>query len=294
MKSRKTGMSFKSYTAMCKASGDEPMDEKDFNALPEKDDDSEEAEKSDRTTVRDLLKSLDAYEAVEAALEGGGASRETYLMGRVTSGTISKSERSELSAIWDRRDGGGAAADRGAGGDIRKSLADTVEETPDGKRMIDASDFLKSLVDGVDASLDRVEATMSRESAASRQLLKAQGALIKGLAHEVLTIGNVNAALARRLGLVEREPVAPRARTADPRTVVNREIAKGGHGEDAPNTELKKSEVVAGLRALVIKADKAGDSLAIDKLADATASFETSGRLAPNIRDAIIAMRASA
>src|SRR3989304_5736176 len=62
------------------------------------DDDGDEEEdggmvktKKSMVSASDLLKSIEAYESVEGALEGAGTSRETFLMARLDSGPMTKS-----------------------------------------------------------------------------------------------------------------------------------------------------------------------------------------------------------
>lgn len=301
LKSRPPGMTFKAYSAMCKASDQEPMDEKDFDAVPEgKDDDDTVAKggcscggKCDadgkcgkcgkmnkaEVSVDDLAKALEAYGDVEAALDGTGGSRESYLTGRVQAGTITKSERAELAALWAQDP---ATTDRDV---VRKSLDEQIADDPDGKKLMDASPFLKSLAESVDASLDQVAARVAEDGQATRTLLKAQGAIIKAQAGIVARQEGVIDALAKRLGVVERTPVVRKSVGIDPRDTRGRNLGTPG-GDGAPNA-LRKSDAAAALGELVKSADAKGDRLAVDKLVEATALFESTGAMKPNIEAAV-------
>lgn len=308
---RPKGMPFKHYEQFAKAEKKEAMSADDYDAMDE--DDGEEEKTSPATgevtkpgmkkgeddeTIAGgaLSKALDAYDAVESALSTAGASRETFLQARFESGTISKAEKAELGAIWAQGEEGGAGAASG-GTTLRKSVSDQLAEDPEVKPMIDASDFVKSLIDTIDASLGQVSDGLAQESNATRQLIKAQGGLIKAFVTDQIESrkllneqSEVIKALGARLGTIERSPAPRRAMGAhSPRDVRSRDMNKGATAvrDGAEADQLQKSQVNQGLRQLMVKADDRNDIRAKQQIALATARYETDGVLQPNIEAAI-------
>jgi hypothetical protein len=302
LKTRPKGMSYKAYHKAI--TGKNPafatMEKAAFEGLPEGEsadltDNAEEGEdESDETsgkgtmgggdddagkadvTVPDLLKALADYDATEQALAkaGGGASRESYLKARLDATTITKSERVELGRLWAGDDGGEP---------VRKSLTEAVTDADEGaKEMVDASPFLKGLVDGIDGRIEDVTSTVVQDGRATRELLKAQGGLIKGLVQHVAMQDGVIKALSEKLGVVAKQPAVRKSVGSDPRDV--RE-PRGGGGD--PAGKLTKGQVDRALMDLVKAADAVGDTTAVDRLVNATARFETDGHIAPNIYAAV-------
>lgn len=329
MKTRPAGMDYGTYKAMCAAKKTAPMGEDEFKALPVDgeddpqdgngngegeevepdgdegagaggDDDDDDAEKG--LGLGDLRKSLAAYKGVEgAAVVAVGGSRETYLKARLDAGTISKSERAELGRIW-----AGTAENPnvdGAGRPLRKALVEYLD--PEDQEVVNAAPLLKGLLGGVQ---DRMDALVTRTEAgneATRQLLVAQGGLVKSLCGAVLELGGmldrrdkVIKSLEERLGIVEKQPVQPRGvRAAGAKGAVQRPIAKsttgGGTAPEVPGTGLKKSQVVRGFHVLVKAAGESNDFGTAQRLTEECAAFERSGHLNPGTRAAITAVAAS-
>lgn len=262
---------------------EEPDEDEDENKVDSNDDD-EETEKS-VVSVDELLKSIQDYETAEAGLTANPASREAVLAEKFRAGTLTKSEQEELGQLWAP---GRASA---AGGDgLRKSLTERlVDADPDSAALIDASDILKSFVNQVENAIRDTGTAIERDSLINRNLLKAQGALIKSVAGVIADQQRliksqqvVMDEMGRRLGVLERQPVVRKSMGVDPRDIRPRPGQPGSAGG-----QLLKSQVQQGLRALTVKAAEAGDDVALDRLAHASARFESDGHIAPNIAQAI-------
>ncbi len=294
MRFRPKGMTFKSYKTMCKAMGQEPVSEDAFKAFPEQgdgdgdegggqgDDDGDEAEKGGAVDAADLFKSIAAFDATANALGTSGTSRETYLQARLDAGTITKSERTELGQLWiDGTDGGDNRTEL-----VRKSIID--EGTPEGE-LVDASAFLKSMVDGINDRLHDVTTEVTRESMASRELIKGLGGLMRDMASVIATQNVVVKALGARMGVLERTPAPRRSVGADPRDIRARRITADttGGGAAGDETPLTKAQIGRGFENLIKAASDASDDVALDRLVSATSRWEADGKLAPNMAEAI-------
>tara|TARA_R110000751_G_scaffold33071_14_gene82613 strand:+ start:6984 stop:8018 length:1035 start_codon:yes stop_codon:yes gene_type:complete len=330
MKQRPAGMTYKTYKGMCKAAGSAAMDAEAFKAMPiggkmdmgkmqmamkgesdaedadaekpafmEEDDDAgadDEAEDEDEdegddmershksvVSASDLLKSIDAYDATQSALRQGGTSRESYLTAKQDAGTLTKSERRELGRLW-------AQEDTSHEEPMHKSLYDIVSDDEDAGALVDASDFLKSMVSGVDTRMTAVADEVGRQGRATRELLKAQGSLVKSLARIVAQQDNVITALGSRLGTVESSPAPRRAISARQNSAQTRVLAKSVAGGAAGSERLSKSQIQSGLRTLMLHASEEQDNPAMDKITHATALYEQTGRIPNNILAAIRAV----
>lgn len=249
--------------------------------------DMEQSKKARKSVVSasDLLKSIDAYDATDRALREGGTSRESFLTAKFDAGTLSKSERRELGRIWAGEDTG-----PDYGENLHKSLYDIVSDDEDSGALVDASDFLKSLVAGVDVRMTSVADEVSRQGRATRELLKAQGSLVKSLAKIVAQQDNVIKALGDRLGTVESTPAPRRSVSARQQNVRGRGLAKSVTAGSAGDDKLTKSQIQQGLRTLMLHASEEHDDAAMDKITHATALYEQTGRLPNNILAAIRAV----
>lgn len=328
MKQRPAGMTYKTYKAMCAKADMEPMDEESFKAMPimkgempeflkeklgkgdedqpdfmddDEGDDEEEEEEEDEDegedmeqsrkarksmiTASDLLKSIDAYDATDRALREGGTSRESFLTAKFDAGTLTKSERRELGRIWASNDDDVDHSDN-----LHKSLYDIVSDDDDTGALVDASDFLKSLVSGVDTRMTSVADEVSRQGRATRELLKAQGSLVKSLAGIVAQQDQIIKALGDRLGVVESTPAPRRSVSARQQNVRGRGLAKSVTAGTADNETLSKAQIQQGLRTLMLHASEERDESAMDKITHATALYEQTGRLPNNILAAIRAV----
>ena len=315
---RPKGMTYKGYLEACKSGGYQPMTKADFEELDEEEedvvekaeeddieedmeededdveeagddddvdedvDDEEdaegEAEKSLRTS--DLLKAIAAYEDTEDALTAPrNQSREDYLHARLDAGTISKSERTELGRIW-----AGELEEEPA--DLQKSLIDTLHEDDNSAHLVDASDFLRTLVKGVDDRMGDVLGSITRDGHATRELMKAQGSLIKSLAAHAAKQDRVIKAMAQRLETVEQAPAPRRAVRARRDRVADRSMQKSVYGGTAQDA-LSKSDVTNGLRALLMHAVDKNDTTAVQRITQATALFEQTGSIPSHIMDAV-------
>ena len=262
------------------AGGDESEEEED----EETEDEEAEVEDSAKSVeIGDLMKSIEDYQAVEDALDNSGTSRETYLTARLDAGTITKSERGELGKVW----AGLEADDNHQEDEIQKSLIDTMAEDEDSAHLVDASDFLRTLVKGVDHRMDTVVAEVGRDGRATRELLKAQGSIIKSLAYHASQQDSVIKAMAERLETVEHEPVPRRSVVSESSRIRNRGFSKAIRGGESNNEQLSKSQIQSGLRALMIHASDKEDSGAMDRIAHATALYEQTGTLPQNVMTAV-------
>jgi hypothetical protein len=237
--------------------------------------------------VTDLMKAIDAYAAVEDAVGGDdGDNREVFLSARLDAGMISKSERAELGRIWAEVEAAGIEEPEPE--DIHKSLVDTIEEDDDASQLVDASDFLRTLVKGVDGRMGQVVTEVSRDGRATRELLKAQGSLIKSLATHATHQDEIIKSMAARLAEVESAPVPRRAITARPEEVNGRGLTKSvGGGTPDRDDNLSKAQVTDALRALMIHAVDSDDGAAVTRLSHATALYEQTGDLPTNVMAAI-------
>ena len=329
MTKRPKGMDFGTYKAMCAAKGTTPLDEAAFKALPvdegsddegesggspepdgdegnggegggdnapEPDDDEDDASKG--LGIGDLRKALQSYKDVEgAAGTAVGGSRETYLSARLASGKITKSERAELGRIWAGTEANPAVD--ASGRPLRKSLTEYLD--PESREVVDAQPFLKSLLGGVNERLDGITARHEASAEGTRQLLLAQGALIKSLGGALLDVSTmlnrqqaINKALEARLGIVESTPATPRAvRSAGANGTANRPLNKSvtgaGNGSGQDPNALKKS-IVRGFHTLVKGAGEGNDFATAARLTEECAVFERTGHLQPGTKAALRAL----
>jgi len=245
---------------------------------------SNEAEKS--LSVSDLLKAVEAYEAVEDTLTKSGTNRETFLQARLDSGTITKSEKIELGKIWANE------VEVEEAPELAKSVTAQVSDDG-GNDLIDASDFLKSLVDGIDGRMDKVEGEIVRDGLATRELMKAQGSLLKGLAGVITQQDDLIKSLVDRIEVVEKTPAPKRAVSTSSGAVVGRGLTKSSIGEANAEDILSKGQIHAGLRSLIQKAGQENNEAAMDRVVQETARFEQTGILSPNMMQEIRQISAS-
>lgn len=271
---------------------EETMKAKKAEMDSEEEDDGEEEEEEGEMSkasiaASDLVKAMDAYEAVEAAVNEGGTDRESVLTARLREGTITKSEQAELGRMW--------AGERSSGESMRKSLHDSIEDDDaDASDLLDASPFLKSLVDNLDSSLSDIQGNVIRDGNATRSLLKSQGMILKSLA--ALTVeqekviasqGEMIKSLHARVNDVERQPVVRKSQGVDPRDVTNRDLGNLTKSSGAAANSLNKSEILTGLRDLSKAAADANDDSALGRIAHATAMFESTNQIHPQMLAAV-------
>jgi hypothetical protein len=291
-------MTYKGYVAMAKGGGKPYMSpeeykkaEQDFVGAEDKDDDDDDDDKDDDAEkslvdASDLMKAIGDYEVVEEAVTLGGNTRESVLTAKFNAGTISKSEQAELGTIW--------AGDDDYEDTLHKSLLDVIEDDdPDAAAMVDASDFLKSLVNGVNTTMGAIRDDFLRDGENTRQLLRGLGALTKSMGgviagqDELIKSQNVVLTeMGKRLGVLESEPVVRKSMGADPRDVKVRPPAGGGRG-DGEEDRLTKAMAFQAINSMLDKADKAGDDVAIDRLSHASTLLESTGQMQPNILAAV-------
>ena len=241
----------------------------------------EDAEKGG-IEVSDLMKAIDAYSSVEDALTTPtDTSREDFLTARHDAGTISKSERAELGRMWS-----GAGEEDEVEAPLQKSLTETLREDDNSGHLVDASDFLRTLVKGVDTRMEQVLGEVNRDGRATRELLKAQGGLIKSLAEHAYQQDALLKAQTDRLEQFENSPAPRRAVTSRADSARQREFAKSGIAESGDNS-LNKSQVTDGLRALMIHASESDDTGAMNRIAHATSLYEQTGEMSENIMTAV-------
>ena len=125
-----------------------------------------------------------------------------------------------------------------------------------------------------------------RDGRATRQLLKAQGSLLKGLAGVIAEQDAIIKSLGERIETVEATPAPRRSVTTDTRQVVGRQLTKSVVGGDATD-RITKGDVKSGLRTLMMHAAEEGDSAAMDRITHATALFEQTGTVPENVMAAI-------
>ena len=280
MGKRPQGLGYGDYSSLMKGAGKEPMDSDEYDDMDEAD------EKYGKSVESDALsKAMEAYDAIEAAVNDGG-NREGVLLAKASSNTISKSEREELSQIL-----------AGGGEVLRKSLEEYIDDDdPDSGGLVRANGFLKSLTASIDDSLEAMHDTVSKEGSASRELLRAQGQLTKSMAVIALqTSDRLNDALEiikslqGRVDSVERTPVRARARrTVDPRSVVRRPLAKSSIADDTEDNgdKLSKSQILQGLRKLTDEAVSKGDKTSLTEIAFVISKVEAGGGIQRNHYDA--------
>ena len=262
---RKAGMKYEDYQK-----GGGKMTAADYDGMEEED--ADKAAKA-QVTVDDLVKSIDAYDALETATGDDSDGREAYLNARMIAGTLSKGERQEYGRLL--------AGDK-AEAPLRKSLTDQLDE--DTTELVDASDFLKSLVGGVEQTLEATTEEVLSSNRATRELLKSQGSMLKGMARLVVSQNEVIKSLGARLATVESKPRDRRSQRSYAQQ--GRPLAKSAANND-DGDQLTKAQIGQGLDILVRKAAEADDDIAMKRITHATALFETSGAVNPNIQAAI-------
>jgi len=219
----------------------------------------------------DLMKAIEAYGDVEDALESvEPQSRESYLHARLDAGTISKSEQTELGRIWSNEEEPSEEP-------MRKSLVETLSEDEGSGQLVDASDFLRNLVKGVDTRMDQVLGAVGRDGRATRELLKATGSLIKSLASHAEQQDALIKAMNDRMEHLESTPAPRRAVTGRRESVAPRQLTKSAVG--GADNSLSKAQITDALRALMIHASEKEDSSAMDRIAHATSLYEQTGTL---------------
>lgn len=267
-------------------SEDEAPAEETETAEADEDDDvqEEEVEDSEKSVaVGDLMKAIDAYADVEAALLPTQEDpREAVLQARLDAGTITKSERAELGRIWSGADDSSESEEV-----LQKSIVETLREDDNAAHLVDASDFLRTLIKGVDDRMGDVLGEVTRDGRATRELMKAQGALIKSLAVHADQQDRVIKAMAERLATVEHTPAPRRAVTSRRDSAHPRTMQKSVFAGEAGDEVLSKSEVTNGLRALLLHAADKNDNSAMQRITQATALYEQTGTLPNNIMDAV-------
>ena len=239
----------------------------------------------------DLLKAIGDYESTASALGEAGGSRQSYLTQRLSDGTITKSEQTELGRILSG-DGDTSAP---SGEPLRKSFGDQLRDAdPNATELVDVSPFLKSLVTQTDVAITQLGNNIEREGMATRNLLAAQGTLLKstaGALSQTLTLVKSQQAIidemGRRLGMVEQQPLVRKSHGVDPRDTRQRNPGKppprGGEGSQ----QLTKSQVQQAYRELIQKADALGDTAAIERLVHASALLESANQIQPNMMAAV-------
>ena len=290
-KGNKKEMSFDAYKGYAKAMGRDAMDEDDYKKASHGYGDPEGGplSKSEGVNADNLRKAMDAYDAVDAAVSMCATSRESILRDKLADGTITKSEQSELGHLLS----GDSPADRGD--TIRKSME---YSDPDAAGLVDASDFLKSLVDTLDDRLESIGHGIAQDGLATRTLLKSQGSLIKSMGRVMVEQDELLKAqsatverLNRRLDHVEGTPQLRKSHgKPDPRDVRARQTGErgtAGRGGGDDSDKLSKSQIHKGLRDLMIKADNANDQSARESLAHASALYESTGVVKRNVYAAI-------
>lgn len=332
MKFRKKGMDYGTYKAMCAAKKEAPMSEDAFKALPVEEDGGDEGghaepdgdegkggpgdgdgdegggeggdegeEREEKSLgLGDLRKAMAAFDDVSTAASAAvGGSRETYLKARLDAGTITKSERAELGAIW------AGTADNphvdGSGRPLRKALAEYLTE--EDRNVVNAAPLLKSLLGGVQDRLDSVQTRNEASNEALRQLVSAQGGLMKSMAGALVDMGQllhrsdvVIKALEARLALVEKSPAPKRAVSQTAGAGQPRQLNKSTTGGKAAGeggvagTDLSKAMVVRGIHTLVKAAGDGGDFGTAARLTEECAAFERGARLSPGTLAAVQAV----
>jgi len=274
-------LSYEEYADLAKSSMHSYLDSDSFarhlaahKADPEIESPEEPAEEP-KVEASALAKSLEAYDATEAAL--APKSREDELREKMASGEeLSKSEKEELTALWS-----GSDEDEDT---LSKALSANVE--------IDSSNqFANDLVKSLGITLDQLRTDLAADLDGNTQLVKAQGAVIRTLGSAVLDLIKSQAdasakidELHSRVQTVEATPVAPRAVTASVKQIAQRDLNKSITGsEDA----LSKSQVSAALMAMTQNAADRGDENAVRAFATATAKFEQTGQIAPDLLQAV-------
>lgn len=270
---------------------DEQMDERDeeredLEQTPLDEDEDEDADKAKKAeeAEQDLLKAIQDYEVVEQALTEQDLPRRQQLEAKLEAGTITKAERVELGRLW--------AGDAAGEEPLHKSLTDAVTESELSRELYDASEFLQDLVGGIDDALKAFRTALQGEGAKSRELIKAQGQLMRKLAATVAAQGQVVReqgelvkSLQARLEQFEAQPAGPRALGAiDPRAVRDRAFGKS---LGATGDRLTHSDIIKGFRLMTERAARAGDEQALDRLTHETALYESTRRLSPTAEAAI-------
>ena len=266
----------------------EETGEETETAEADEDDDvqEDEEEASEKAiAVGDLMKAIDAYSIVEDAIgpTSSTSNREAVLQARLDAGTISKSERAEIGRIWAGEDDESHEEVE----PMRKSLVEALSEDDNSAHLVDASDFLRTLVKGVDDRMGDVLGEVTRDGRATRELMKAQGSLIKSLAHHASEQDRVIQAMAARLETIEHTPAPRRAVSSRRDQVQPRAMQKSVFAGESDGESMSKSDVTKGLRALLLHAADKGDNSAMSNITHATALYEQTGTLPSNIMDAV-------
>lgn len=279
---RPKGMDYKGYKSMCEKAGADAMDEDSFGKLPEGEPDGDEAKKG--FDFGDLQKALIDYEAVEKGLASGSStSREALLKARLDAGTISGDERKELGRLWSGEPVAGASITT-LREPVQKSLMEAVHES-DEHNLVDASPLFKALVEGVEDRLGDVQQSVLADGRSTRELLKAQGSVLRAVGGALAKSLRVIDDLEKRLAKAEGKPQARRSVTT---TSVPRDMSKGGagNGGEEPKT-LTKLQVNAALEQLAKSAAADNDQRGLDEVMQATTLFQMGHKLPPNVAAAV-------
>jgi len=287
---RPAGLGYGDYSAAMRKAGKDPMSKAEYEEKEEEDDDDddeeeeeeeeEEAEKSLKVDGAALRKSINTYDTVEGGIQTQGGSREAYLRARLDNGTITKSERNEFGHLL-------MGEDDSRGTPMRKSLSERIEDdNPDSARLVRANDFLKSLTASIDDSLESVHEAISQESAQTRDLVKAQGDMVRMLAGYSMSLGEIVEeqteiikSLRGRVDDVERQPASRRAHQTPKGPDRKRPLNKSVIGDDSADDGLKREQILHGFRILVKSAAEDGDNKLAKSLTEQSAVFESTSRI---------------
>jgi len=252
----------------------------DAEETDEDEDEDEEAEKS--VNVGDLIKSLDALDSVTS--EAADADdREGYLRARFEAGTLTKSEQTELGQIW-----AGTQTD-----DADEPLVKSLTDNEVVGQTIDASDFLRNLVGDVQGSLDSLGRIVKSEAGGAKRVAIETARAVTGIGRVLVEQDVIIKSLTARLEGVEQTPGQRRAATTPKGITKSRRIdaPAGGGGGEGGNDELTKSEIDNGIMRLTIQADEANDQQALNRLAQASATYSQGFGLPKPVANAILALR---
>jgi hypothetical protein len=234
-----------------KAPGD-PMvkgeEEGEENEEENEEEDGEEMEKKvkkSEVNENDLIKSMNALEAIASGISGD-PDRRAELAEKLANGTLEKGERSELMALIGEEDSEGEE-------DFEKSLSEAWAEPDQLGDDYDVTPFLEKLGTNIAGALDLVRTDLNKSMQNQQSFNRALAKSFKGVAKVVVeqadmikSLQSQNDALASRLGIVERQPAGRKAVSSNAKPLKK---SFGGVEEGA----LSRDDILEGLEQLMVK-----------------------------------------
>jgi hypothetical protein len=271
--------------------------EKDEEDEDEKDEE-ETAEKSEKSPIvvddgeidsDDLMKAMDALDAAAEGVEEPEIDRRAELAKALEEGTLTDDERVELMDLLGANDPKPEDAIN-KGGEVEEPMEKGFEEVfiEEFSEDYDASPFLEKFGHAVGAGLDIMREDLSKGMGDQKTFNKALAKSMRGVAHVIQSQGDMikslssqNDALAKRLGVVEQQPVG-RKSAATPAEA--KPLEKGFAGQEPNEIGLNEEQIFKGLHLLMAQhKDSGGRAKCGEPIDRAVTRFELSRKISKSM-----------